>query len=56
MKNYKNILIKKHQQGIIIVTINDPKNYNSLSFKTIKELLNIFKNLDKDKNTKVIII
>ena len=56
MKNSKNILVKRHKQGIVIVTINDPKTYNSLSFKTLSELLNIFKKLDKDKNTKVIII
>jgi len=56
MKNSKNILVKRHKQGIVIVTINDPKTYNSLSFKTLSELLNTFKKLDKDKNTKVIII
>jgi len=56
MKNSKNILIKKYQQGIVSLIINDPKTYNSLSFKTLKELLNIFKKLDSDKNTKVIII
>ena len=56
MKNSTNILVKRHKQGIVIVTINDPKTYNSLSFKTLSELLNTFKKLDKDKNTKVIII
>ena len=56
MKNSKNILVKRHKQGLVIVTINDPKTYNSLSFKTLSELLNTFKKLDKDKNTKVIII
>tara|TARA_B110000263_G_scaffold7216_1_gene6174 strand:+ start:416 stop:1201 length:786 start_codon:yes stop_codon:yes gene_type:complete len=56
MKNSKNILVKRHKQGIVTVTINDPKTYNSLSFKTLSELLNTFKKLDKDKNTKVIII
>jgi len=56
MKNYKNILVKRHKQGITNVMINDPKTYNSLSFKTLTELLNIFKKLDNDKNIKVIII
>jgi len=56
MKNSKNILVKRHKQGIVIVTINDPKTYNSLSFKTLTELLNTFKKLDNDKNIKVIII
>ena len=56
MKNFKNISIKKFQQGIVSLIINDPKTYNSLSFKTLKELLDIFKKLDSDKNTRVIII
>ena len=56
MKQFKNILIKKYQQGIIGITINDSKTYNSLSFVTLSNLLNIFKELDKDKSTSVIII
>jgi enoyl-CoA hydratase/carnithine racemase len=56
MKNFKNILIKRYQQSIVTISINDPKTYNSLSFKTLTELLNAFKKLDNDKNTKVIII
>ena len=56
MKNYKNILIKRYQQSIITISINDPKTYNSLSFKTLTELLDVFKKLDNDENTKVIII
>ena len=30
--------------------------YNSLSFKTLREILNTFKKLDKDNSTKVIIL
>ena len=56
MKNSKNILLKKYQQGIVTVIINDSKTYNSLSIQTLIELLNTFKKLDKDKNVKVIII
>jgi enoyl-CoA hydratase/carnithine racemase len=42
--------------GIKKITINDPKTYNSLSFSTLKSLLNTFKKLDKDNTTKVIIL
>ena len=56
MKNYKNILVKSHYVGIKTIVINDSKTYNSLSTKTLKELLDVFKKLDKEKNTKVIII
>ena len=50
-----NVVIKNIGEGIKNVIINDPKTYNSLSFKTLNELLKAFKNLDKDKKTKVII-
>jgi enoyl-CoA hydratase/carnithine racemase len=56
MKNYKNILVKSHYVGIKTIVINDSKTYNSLSTKTLKELLDVFKKLDKEKNTKVLII
>ena len=55
MKNI-NVLIKKLGNGIINVKINDPKTYNSLSFATLRSLLNTFKKLDKDNSTKVIIL
>jgi len=50
------VKIIKLNNGIKNVVINDPKTYNSLSFKTINELIKVFKKLDKDNNTKVIII
>ena len=51
-----NVLVKNLGQGIKNVKINDPKTYNSLSFTTLSSLLNIFKKLDKDNSTKVIIL
>ena len=51
-----NVLVKNLGNGIKNITINDPKTYNSLSFATLKSLLNTFKKLDKDNNTKVIIL
>jgi len=50
------ISIKNLNNGIKNIIINDPKTYNSLSYKTINELIKAFKKLDKDNNTKVIII
>ena len=48
--------IKNVGEGIKKVIINDPKTYNSLSFKTLSELLKAFKSLDRDNKTKVIIL
>ena len=50
------ILVKNLGNGIKNITINDPKTYNSLSFATLRSLLNTFKKLDKDNATKVIIL
>jgi len=50
------ILVKNLGNGIKNITINDPKTYNSLSFATLRSLLNTFKKLDKDSTTKVIIL
>ena len=51
-----NIKYKIIQNSIALVTINEPKTYNSLSFKNLSDLIKVFKKLDKDKNTKVIIL
>ena len=39
------VLLKDLGNGIKSVIINDPKTYNSLSFKTLGSLIKIFKNL-----------
>ena len=38
------------------VVINEPKTYNSLSFKNLNDLIKVFKKLDDDRKTKVIIL
>ena len=45
-----------NQKDISRIIINDPKTYNSLSFKNLTDLIKIIKKLDKDNSTKVIII
>ena len=38
------------------IIINEPKTYNSLSFKNLNDLIKVFKKLDNDRKTKVIIL
>ena len=45
-----------NQKDISRIIIDDPKTYNSLSFKNLTDLIKVIKKLDKDNNTKVIII
>ena len=51
-----NIKVKNLTGGVAIVTINEPKTYNSLSFQNLNSLIKVFRRLDKDKKTKVIIL
>ena len=50
------IKIIKHNSEISSILINEPKTYNSLSFKNLNDLLLALKKLDSDNNVKVIII
>ena len=51
-----NIKIINHNIDIVRVIINEPKTYNSLSYKNLKDLITTFKKLDKDKKVKVIVL
>ena len=51
-----NIKTINQNKDIVRVIINEPKTYNSLSYKNLKDLINVFKKLDKDKKVKVIIL
>ena len=56
MESLSNIKIKKNNKDITSIVIDEPKTYNSLSFKNLNDLIKAFKRLDNDKDTKVIII
>ena len=56
MANLSNIKIKYYNKNITSIIISEPKTYNALSFKNLKDLIKAFKKLDNDKNVKVIII
>ncbi len=51
-----NIKITNYNKDIARVIINEPKTYNSLSYKNLKDLIITFKKLDKNKKVKVIIL
>ena len=41
-----NIKIKKINNNVSSIVIDEPKTYNSLSFQNLSDLLKAFKNLD----------
>jgi len=56
MKENSNIILKFLDEGVSRIKINDTSNYNALSSKNINSLIHIFKSLNNDNKTKVIII
>ena len=56
MKKIKNVQVSAPEKGITLVKINEAKTYNSLSSITLKSLLTVFKTLNKDNSTQVIIL
>jgi len=56
MKNASNIVVVPSIDGISRIKLNEPSTYNALSSKTLKSLINIFKSLNNENKTKVIII
>jgi len=56
MKENSNIILSFLPEGISRIKLDDPSNYNALSSKNINSLISIFKSLNKDNKTKIIII
>ena len=56
MKKNLNVVTVPPNNGISRIKLNDPGTYNSLSSKTLKSLISIFKKLNGENKTKVIII
>ena len=56
MKKTSNIVVVPPINGISRIKLNEPSTYNALSSKTLKSLINIFKSLNNENETKVIII
>ena len=56
MKKTLNIVVTPPINGISRIKLNEPSTYNALSSKTLKSLIDIFKSLNNENKTKVIII
>ena len=56
MKKALNIIVTSSTNGISRIKLNEPSTYNALSSDTLKSLIHIFKSLNNDSKTKVVII
>lgn len=52
---YESVLLKK-QDNICILTINKPKSLNALNTTVLKELKNVFNELEQDEDVHIVII
>ena len=56
MKKISNISILPPTDGISRIKLNEPSTYNSLSFVTLESLIEVFKAINNESKTKVIIL
>ena len=56
VKKFQNIVLKTSNMGISRVILNEPNTYNALSTDTLKSLIKVFKALNEDNYTKVIVL
>ena len=56
MEKKLNIVAQSSNNGISRIKLNEPATYNALSLKTLRSLIECFKNFDDDEKTKIIII
>ena len=56
MEQLSNIIFTPSNNGISRIKLNEPSTYNALSLNTLESLIKIFKSLNEDEKTKVIII
>ncbi|MCI4626698.1 MAG: enoyl-CoA hydratase-related protein [Candidatus Magnetoovum sp. WYHC-5] len=54
--NYKNLLLEKKEEDILIIYINRPSNLNSLNKDTLNELHVVFKEASEQQQISVIVI
>jgi 2-(1,2-epoxy-1,2-dihydrophenyl)acetyl-CoA isomerase len=56
IEDLKDVIYKKEENGICTLTLNIPKRRNALSFVTFLEIETVLEDMEKDKNTRVLII
>jgi enoyl-CoA hydratase/carnithine racemase len=56
IEDIQDVIYEKEENGICTVTLNTPKRKNAMSFITFLELSTILKDMEADKNARVLII
>jgi 2-(1,2-epoxy-1,2-dihydrophenyl)acetyl-CoA isomerase len=56
IEDFKDILYEKEENGICTLTFNRPERRNALSYITFLEIQTVLDDMEKDKNTRVLIM
>ena len=56
IEDFEDIIYKKEENGICTITFNRPERRNALSYVTFLEIYNALEDMEKDKNTRVLIM
>ena len=56
LENLSEVVCEKEESGICTLTFNIPKRRNALSYVTFLEIWTVIDDMEKDKNTKILII
>jgi len=56
IKDIQDLIYEKEENGICTITLNQPKRKNAMSFLTFLEIETVLKDMEQDKNAKVLII
>ena len=56
MLGYKNLIVEKKEEGIVLVTVNRPKQLNALNPETMKELADMTEKIGAMDDIHVVII
>ncbi|MEV6980312.1 enoyl-CoA hydratase/isomerase family protein [Sphaerisporangium sp. NPDC051017] len=50
------VLVERHDDGVLLITINRPDHYNSLTMPMFEEMNRIWADVERDDETRVVVI
>ncbi|MBM3573842.1 MAG: enoyl-CoA hydratase, partial [Alphaproteobacteria bacterium] len=53
---YKDLDLERRDNGVLLITLNRPKQLNAMTYNMHSELANIWVDIDEDPKTKVAVI
>ncbi|MYW02691.1 enoyl-CoA hydratase/isomerase family protein [Streptomyces sp. SID3343] len=51
-----NVLVERHEHGVLLITINRPAQYNALTLPMFEELNQVWADVERDDQTRVVVV